>query len=225
VHVHGASPVLLALFAVRARVSPPRRSAVAARAAAASKVALARNGRGNGLSRFRLEPRAPASPAQRRAATHRTRRRGQARGRPRGTPCPPDSRARARGLRRRCSCSPAPPMRVTSARRRVVPARAAAASKVVLARNRRAARVIPRAGARVRARRRAGPEVRAPGRLTQGHDDLSGYVVPHHSNHSGNLTLIPPPKKIASYPFLPCGEQGWWGNVDDVNIVLSVLVR
>jgi hypothetical protein len=75
------------------------------------------------------------------------------------------------------------------------------------------------------ARRRAGPEVRAPGRLTQGHDDLSGYVVPHHSNHSGNLTLIPPPKKIASYPFLPCGEQGWWGNVDDVNIVLSVLVR
>jgi len=171
-----------------------------------------------------LEPRAPASARSALARLARTRRGARARGRqgvPRATRLP----CTGKGLRRRCSCSPAPPMRVTSARRRVVPARAAAASKVVLARNRRAARVIPRAGARVERADEPGPEVRAPGRLTQGHDDLSGYVVPHHSNHSGNLTVDPSPKKIASYPFLPCGEQGWWAMLTTSNIVLSVLVR
>jgi hypothetical protein len=63
------------IFAARARVGPARRRAVAARAAAASKVALARNrcvmpgvgfaaNEGNAAreAAFRIEPRAPASP-------------------------------------------------------------------------------------------------------------------------------------------------------------------
>jgi CRISPR-associated endonuclease/helicase Cas3 len=44
-----------------------------------------------------------------------------------------------------------------------------------------------------------------------------------HSDYSGNLMLIPP-RKIASSQFLPWGCIGLVGNVDGVNIVLSVLV-
>lgn len=54
----------------------------------------------------------------------------------------------------------APPTRVSPARRGAVLARASAASKVALARNRRGARVIPRAGARVRARTAAARKCR-----------------------------------------------------------------
>ena len=45
-HVHGASPALLVLLAARPLFSPARRRAVAARAGAASKVALTRNQHG-----------------------------------------------------------------------------------------------------------------------------------------------------------------------------------
>jgi len=61
--------------------------------------------------------------------------------------------------------------RVAPARCRAATARAAAASKVALARNRRGARVIPRAGSRVRARRRAGP-------VDPGASEAYGYIRP-----------------------------------------------
>jgi hypothetical protein len=60
---------------------------------------------------FRIEPRAPASPARRRGRPRRTRSRGPARERPGGHAVaarPPNSRARERQLRRRSACSSPP---------------------------------------------------------------------------------------------------------------------
>jgi hypothetical protein len=67
---------------------------------------------------FRIEPRAPDSPAQRRANVRSERAAAAQRASgPAVTACPPDSRARAWGLRPRCSCS-SPPALASSARRK-----------------------------------------------------------------------------------------------------------
>jgi hypothetical protein len=93
VHGQGTSPALLPLGAVspaRRRARPRLRECCAPREAA-----------------FRIEPRAPASPALRRAATLRTRSAARPE-RPAGTARPPDSRARSRAARR-CRRAPRRP--------------------------------------------------------------------------------------------------------------------
>ena len=154
-HAVRASPALLVLFAAaHARVSPARRRAGAARAGAASKVALARNRRGAQAS---LPTKAaPAVAGRDRIVARRLLplsaaggyvpntqpwpgARGQA-----VTPRPLDSRGRIRAQRRRCWCSSPPP--ALAARRSgasAVAARAGAASNVALVRNQHA---VPRAG-------------------------------------------------------------------------------
>jgi hypothetical protein len=98
---------------------------------------------------FRIEPRAPVSPARRRAGVRFERAVEVERGRSGGyaasarLPC-----TRKGGPRRRCSCNSLPPVLVSPARRCAVAARAGAAMKVALARNQRGAQVLPTRAAR-----------------------------------------------------------------------------
>jgi hypothetical protein len=125
VHAPAASPVLPVLFAVRARVSPARCRAAPARAGVIPKVALARprHALRAGCHHDRAGGRAEHAVRGQARAGRRSRRVRQ-------TP------ARVHEFRRRCWCSssPAPASRRPGAR--AMQTRAAAASRVALARNR-----------------------------------------------------------------------------------------
>ena len=127
------------------------------------------------------------------------------------------SRARAAGRKRRVRQTPVhvrggpPPPTLASRRPGAVRClRAGAASRVALARNQRGSHVIPRAGTQVRARRRAGPEVRRP-------SDQGAFArLPCMGIAAWACCSCssPPPARAFSPAQRKCGAARWRGKED-----------